>query len=209
MTAVLDAPAQAAAPRPAPVPRRTKALVAVLVLASVALLAVAGVRAAAGTTRFGTVSPVFGGSAPVVTLPTYGPQGMHVVGYEHGATAQLTLPIRNDGLLPVTVTSVTLGGGVAPLLQVREVTGLPLSIPPGETGRLDVTAELANCKYFHEREVQNYAGVDLGFSTLGQEGTRTVAFDRPLMVHSPMIVGCPDRLLNRQGNDRSDLTDAA
>jgi hypothetical protein len=29
------------------------------------------------------------------------------------------------------------------------------------------------------------------------------------MVHSPMIVGCPDRQLDRQGNDRSDLTDAA
>jgi hypothetical protein len=80
---------------------------------------------------------------------------------------------------------------------------------PGETGRFEVTAVLGNCKFFHEREVQNFSSIDLGFSVLGQEGTRTVALDRPLMVHSPMIVGCPDRLLNRQGNDRSDLTDAA
>ena len=209
MTAVLDAPAQQAPGRAAPVPRRTRALVALLALSAVALLALAGVRAAAGATRFDAISPVFGGSAPVVTLSTYGPQGMHVVGYEHGATALLTLPVRNDGPLPVTVTSVSLSGGVAPLLQVQGVEGLPMSLRPGETGRLDVTTVLANCKFFHEREVQNYAGVDLGFSTLGHNGTRTVAFDRPIMVHSPMIVGCPDRLLDRQGNDRSDLTGAA
>ena len=119
------------------------------------------------------------------------------------------MPVRNDGPLPVTVTSAAIGGGVAPLLAVRDVAGLPLSLGPGETGTLDVTAELANCRYYHEREVQNYAGVELGFSVLGGSGTQTVTFDRPLMVHSPMIVGCPDRLLNRQGNDRKDLTGAA
>jgi hypothetical protein len=28
------------------------------------------------------------------------------------------------------------------------------------------------------------------------------------MVHSPMIVGCPDRKLNRQADDRTDLSGA-
>jgi hypothetical protein len=183
-----------------------------LVVAAVALLALAGLRTAAGATSLSAGTAAFGGTAPVVTLPDYGPQGMHVVGYEHGATTRITVPVRNDGLLPVTVTSAALDGGVAPLLAVREVAGLPLTLGPGETGKVDVTAELANCRYFHEREVQNYAGVELRFDVLGGlggQGTQTVAFDRPLMVHSPMIVGCPDRLLNRQGNDRSDLTDAA
>jgi hypothetical protein len=209
VTAVLPAPVASGRLAPPPVTRRRRVLVAVLVLGAVALLVLAGLRAAAGATRFETGSPAFAGTAPAVTLPTYGRQGMYVVGYEHGATVRLTLPIRNAGLLPVTVTSVALGGGAAPLLQTRAVAGLPLSLGPGQTGRLEVTAELGNCKFFHEREVQNYPGVDLGFSLLGQAGTLSVAFDRPILVHSPMIVDCPDRLLDREANDRSDLTNAA
>ena len=56
--------------------------------------------------------------------------------------------------------------------------------------------------------MQNYPTVAVGFTVLGRAGTREVPYDRPLMVRSPMIVGCPDRLLDRQGNDRSDLVDA-
>ena len=186
---------------------RRRALAAVAVAA--ALAGAGTVRAAPAVADLAPVVPRFDGAVPVQTLVAYGERGMHVVGYEHGATTRITVPVRNDGRLPVTVTSAALGGGVAPLLAVREVTGLPLALGPGETGTLDVTAELGNCRYYHEREVQNYAGVELGFRVLGGAGTQTVAFDRPLMVHSPMIVGCPDRLLNRQGNDRSDLTDAA
>jgi hypothetical protein len=120
----------------------------------------------------------------------------------------MTLPVRNSGPLPVTVTSLDLGGGVAPLLAVRGVEGLPLSLGAGETGTVEVTAELANCRFFHEREVQLYEDVTLGFSVLGRDSTRTVAYDSPLMVHSPMIVGCPDRKLNRQADDRTDLSGA-
>jgi hypothetical protein len=131
------------------------------------------------------------------------------VGYEHGVTTRMSLPISNTGLLPVTVTSVDLGGGVAPLLEVREVTGLPLSIGGGDTGTVELTVELANCRYFHEREVQHYASLDIGFSVLGREGSRSVSYDRPLLVHSPMIIGCPDRKLDRQADNRRDLTGSA
>ena len=205
MTALLEAPPEVTPAPRRPAPRRALVLVAGLAAAAVALLVVAGLNAASGAVRIAPVTPAFGGDAPQVTLPTYGLQGMHVVGYEHGATAQLTLPITNDGLLPMTVTSVDLGGGVAPLLEVSGVQGLPLSVPPGATREVEVTATLANCKYFHEREVQNYPSVRIGFSVLGQDGVRDVPYDRPLMVHSPMIVGCPDRLLDRQANNRSDL----
>ena len=41
-----------------------------------------------------------------------------------------------------------------------------------------------------------------------QTAATTVAFDRPLTVHSPMVVGCPDRLLDRQADDRTDLVAA-
>lgn len=208
MTAVLDAPAQMPAPRRVSSRRRSGWLIAVLLLGAVAMLALAVLSAAPGLTRFEQVAPVFGGTAPVVTLPDYDVGGTYVVGYEHGATARLTLPVRNSGPLPVTVTSVDLGGGVAPLLDVRDVTGLPMALGPGETGRLEVTAVLANCRFFHEREVQYYEQVELGFSVLGQQSSRSVALDRTLLVHSPMIVGCPERKLNRQADNRSDLTGA-
>jgi hypothetical protein len=189
--------------------RRSRLLVAVLALGAVLLLALGGLRAAESSLQLGPVTPAFSGSAPAVTLPTYGAQGMHVVGYEHGATTRISLPIRNRGLLPLTITSVDLRGGVAPLLVVQEVAGLPMSLRPGQAGTVEVTAELANCRFFHEREIQNYAGFDLGVSLLGQSRTRYVEYDRPLMVHSPMIVGCPERQLNRQADNRSDLTGAA
>lgn len=38
--------------------------------------------------------------------------------------------------------------------------------------------------------------------------TRFVPYDRLVMVHSLMIVGCPERKLNRQADNRSDLTRA-
>ena len=183
-------------------------LVAALVLGAVALLGLAGLRAAPGAVRFADVAPAFGGTAPEVTLPDYGVRGMHVVGYEHGASARLSLPIHNTGPLPITVDAVDLRAGVAPLLAVHEVSGLPLSVAPGRTGTVTMTAELANCRFFHERQVQNYAGLEIGFSVLGRRGSRWVAFDRPLMVHSPMIIGCPDRLLDRQADDRTDLVTA-
>ena len=209
MTSVLDAPPQRRVAGGSPHLRSTRMLVALLVVGSLVLLTMSVLRTLPGTARFDAVAPVFGGSAPLVTLPTYGPKGTYVVGYEHGAGSRMTLPITNTGLLPLTVTSVSIGGGVAPLLAVREVEGLPLSLGAGETATLDVTAELTNCKYFHEREVQIYPGVELGFSVLGQEGTRAVDFDRPIMVRSPMIVGCPDRVLDRQANNRTDLIGAA
>ena len=208
MTAVLEAPAGAPAGDTRRATWRTRALVLLLALGAILLLLLAGFRAAQESVRFAPVTPVFGGSAPAVTLPTYGVQGMYVVGYEHGSTARITLPIRNRGPFPITVESLELRGGVAPLLAVQEVGGLPLSLGPGETGRVEITAELANCRFFHEREVQNFAGVHARVSLLGQESTRHIAFDRPIMVHSPMIVGCPERLLNREANDRSDLTGA-
>lgn len=204
MTALLDAapaaPATASPPR-----RRTGLLLAVLLAGAVALLAVAVLRAAPGTVSFGPVTPTFTGTAPLVTLPDYGPQGTYVLGYEHGATTRMSLPISNTGPLPVTVTSVDLGGGLAPLLAVREVRGLPLAIDAGETGTVEVTVELANCRFFHEREVQNYTALDVGFSVLGRHGGRPVNFDRPILVHSPMIIGCPDRTLDRNDDARSDL----
>jgi len=162
------------------------------------------VVAAPRSVSFAPVVPRIVG-APVVSVPEYGVRGATIVGYEHRASAEIALPVRNEGRLPVTLTSVTLGGGPAPLLAVRAVAGLPVTLWPGRSGTVTVTADLINCRYFHEREQQTYDGATFGGSVLGRDIETRVLFDRPVLVRSPMIVGCPDRKLNRQADDRTGL----
>jgi hypothetical protein len=179
-----------------------------LLLGVALLAALAGggvVTAAPAVVELAPVTPAFSGDVPTATLPSYGARGMHVVGYEHGRTSRMTLTLRNTGPLPMTVTSLAMGDDVAPLLAVAAVRGLPLDLGPGERGELVVDAVLGNCRFTHERQVETHDGVRLGFRVLGSSGVRDVPFDRPLLVHSPMIVGCPDRKLNRQADNRKDL----
>jgi hypothetical protein len=150
----------------------------------------------------------FAGEAVVVTVPEYGPRGTHVVDYRYGADLSITVPLRNDGALPVEVTSVATGAGVLPLLEVTSVEGLPLSLAPGEQGEVVLRSVLTHCAYYHEREVQNVRdlvlAVDVGVGPLSRPAGLVLPLDRPLLVHSPMIVGCPDRTIDRQADNRSD-----
>ena len=183
-------------------------LLAVVALAA-ALAGAGAVRAAPAAVSFAPVEPSFSGAVPTATLPSYGARGMHVVAYEHGATTQVTLSLRNTGPLPVTLTALSVDGGVAPLLSFADVQGLPLELAPGESGSVRVDARLGNCRFTHERQVETHEAVRVAFRVLGVPAQRQVAFDRPLLVHSPMIVGCPDRKLNRQADNRVDLTRAS
>jgi hypothetical protein len=204
VTAVLEAPAQTTGPTTVGRPARrwpARALAATAVLSglvwSTLLWAPSTLDVAAGDTRFG-------GSADVVSLEHYGARGTHVIDYRHGADVTITVPLRNDGALPVTVTSVATGAGVFPLLAVRATPGLPLSIGPGEQADVVLEAVLGNCRYYHEREVQNVDALVVTTEVLGRSASIAVALDSPLLIHSPMIVGCPDRQLDRQAYDRSD-----
>ncbi len=144
--------------------------------------------------------------APYVVVPEYGLKGAGIVGYAHGAAVAVEVPVRNEGRLSMTVTSVELvGGGPAPLLALAQEPGLSVSVPAGQTRTLTLRGVLGNCRYFHEREMTTHDHVALGVRVLGRETQRQVLLDRPLMVRSPMIVGCPDRKLNRQADNRSDL----
>jgi hypothetical protein len=211
VTAVLTLPpatADAAGPRSRRRDRgrRATAVLAVVLLVgglvwSALLWAPSTAEVAAGTTRFA-------GSAAVVTVPEYGLRGTHIVPYDGGAELSITVPVRNDGPLPLTVTSAATGSGVLPLLEVRAVDGLPLALAPGQEGEVLLHAVLANCGYYHEREVQNLhglvLGVDVGVGPLSRATTLTVPLDRPILVKSPMIVKCQERKINRQANNRSD-----
>jgi hypothetical protein len=185
--------------------RRRWPLVLAAAVAVVGLLWSAALVLAPGTTELSAGTTALSGAAPLRTVPEYGARGMHVVGYAHGAGLDLRVPLRNDGPLPVTVTRASTGAGAFPLLAVT-AEGLPLSLAPGGTGELVLRGVLGNCAYYHEREAQDVSALVLEVRPdLPLAGTTTtvVPLDRPVFVRSPMIVRCPDRLLDRQARDRS------
>lgn len=200
---LLLAAAPAASPSAAPRPRHWL-LPLVALLAVLVGLAASVVLAAPGLVSFAAVAPRAEG-APYITVPEYGAKGAYILGYEHGGQVRMTLPVTNAGRLPVTLTSVDLGGGPAPLLAVRGVQGLPVTIWPGHTAVVTVAAVLTNCRYYHERALEIFDGVTVGFRSLGRAGTRTAAYDRPILLKAPMLVGCPGRKLDRSAENRSDL----
>jgi hypothetical protein len=202
VTAVLEAPATAAeGQRPAARGRGRTVVAALLLLIGVlwsfALWVPATVDLSAGSTSFR-------GAAQVVTVPAYGARGTHVIDYRHGAQVEVVVPLRNDGPLPVTVRSVTADAGVLPLLALSTGDALPVVVAPGEQREVVLRGVLGNCAHYHERQVQNLDGVQVAVEVLGRDATREVALDRPLLVHSPMIVGCPDRTLTRNDDARAD-----
>ena len=201
MTLLLEAPAEDVVNSPTRHRSRLPLMCLLLVVAGLSATALVAVPRAAS---FAPVSPRAVG-APWVTVPEYGAKGAYVLGYEHEARVRLTVPIRNTGRLPITVTSVDLGGGVAPLVAVDAVDGLPLRLGPGSSADVVLRARMTNCRYYHERALEIFAGVAVGFSSFGRTGMRTVAFDRPIMVKGPMLVGCPGRKLDRSAENRRDL----
>lgn len=172
---------------------------------AVAAAGVAGITTSVvpGTASFAVGAPTFTGEAVVVGIASFGERGTDVVDYRDGATVRLALPVTNTGRLPARITSVDLGGQHLPLLSVVGGSG-PVTVGPGSTTRVELVGVLGNCRYYHEREMSTYADVRLRFDVLGRSGERTVALPRPMVVHSPMIVGCPDRKLNRQALNRRD-----
>ena len=206
MTAVLEAPAVPAPPSSGG-RRRLRGVVPAAVLALLGLAATALLVWAPTTVDLSAGRTAFAGGTEVTTVPDYGPRGTHVVDYRDGEELKITVPVRNDGPLPVTVEDASTGAGVLPLLDVREVVGLPLRLGAGESGELVVRAVLGNCVHYHERQVQNVDALSLVVRPalpLAGERTVPVPLDRPLLVHSPMIVGCPDRTVDRNDDHRSD-----
>ncbi|HWH27498.1 MAG TPA: hypothetical protein VNU26_00815, partial [Mycobacteriales bacterium] len=58
---------------------------------------------APGTVDLAAGEPRVEGDGPVRSVPEYGPGGTTVIGYRHGQQVQITVPLRNEGPLPVTV----------------------------------------------------------------------------------------------------------
>lgn len=177
---------------------------AALIGAAALTTAVAGVAAAmpSHVTAFTLAELRLGGQTPVTTLASYGARGTDVVTYQHGASLTMVADVRNDGPLAATVTGLDLGGERLPLLSVRSGVA-DTELAPGQSRRFEVRLQLDNCRYYHEREVSTYDNLRVHFRVVGGTGTRLVRLARPLVVHSPMIVGCPDRKLDRTADNRT------
>jgi hypothetical protein len=157
--------------------------------------------------RFVGGAPVtFAGDSDVVTLPRFGDRGAHVLAYHHGEQLDFSFPIENAGRLPLTLETIRMSDEARSMLQVERVTvdgrPLPLQLDAGASAAVRVTARYTNCRYYHEREVEVFRSAIVGSTVLGMAMTRQAAFDYDLVLHSPMIVGCPDRTLDRNDDRR-------
>jgi hypothetical protein len=182
--------------------RRSAPAVAAVAVA----LGVSGYLAAPSLVWFADgIAPVVPDDA-AVSVPSYGERGSEILGYQHAQIVTVTFPLTNEGILPVTVTDVRLTDEPRPLVDVTMVSGngrrLPAVVFAGETIRIELRARFDHCRYYHEREMQTLSGAVVHGRTLGRVARGHAEFNRPFIVHSPMIVGCPDRTLRRDDDVR-------
>jgi hypothetical protein len=176
-------------------PRRRRLLVLAGLGAVVVLLAWASAP------RWGVRIPSelglrIGGEARVLTLPEFGVRGSYVLDYVDGADVAIDVPMHNDGVLGMTVTGVQLSEEPRPLLELVGVDR-NVHVPAGGQALLSLRARLTNCAYYHEREVARYVSATVTYEVLGRQATRVVPLEHDLVVHAPMIVGCPNGKLDR------------
>lgn len=135
-------------------------------------------------------------------VPGYGPSGTYALNYRYGETVTLTIPLANASAVPWRITSVELVEPAYPLLE--PVSGLagPVDLSPFEETSAELVLEFSNCRYYHERANNTYDQVRVSGSVLGREVTRTVRLATPLVVHSQVILNCPERTFERYDDRR-------
>lgn len=129
-------------------------------------------------------------------VPEYGATGAYGLHYRHHDAVTLTVPLRNEGPLPLRVSDAGLDVGRFPLL-VQTGDNLPLTIGPWSDGDLELTFRFDNCRYYHERSAATWDRVLVEGSTLGRRFEEEVRFAYPVVLHGQVILDCPDRTLRR------------
>lgn len=135
-----------------------------------------------------------------LAVPEFGAVGTFFLSYQHGGSVTVTVPVSNDGPVPVTVSDVHLDLPDYSLVEESSTTGLPLELPPFADGSVELTLTYGNCRYYHERAVEEIDAARVAGTALGRSFERTVRLHRPLAVHAQVILDCPDRTLVR-GDD--------
>lgn len=166
---------------------------AALVVAG-ALVAVAGAALLFASLRGpALVTPRFSGGDAVAiewgNAEAWGQPGSWVLDYRDGTTMTMAVPWSGG-----PVAEAWLGAGPVDLATIIDTDVV------GE--ELVATITFDGCDYFHERELQAYPTMTV---VSADGGTTQLTFDRPLLVRSPMLWQCPDRTIDRDARNRSDL----
>jgi hypothetical protein len=191
----LDVPAVAGdanqSARVALVSRRSPLGRRLLAVAGVAAIIAGGTMVAAGLRGDpDRVAMQFGGDPFAVQsswgdADLFGVPGSWVVPYGHGSIITMHVPWDGE-----QIADAWFDEDEPSLFIVDSVT------QTADEVQLQLT--MGNCRYFHERELDMFAGVHL---VAADGDTTELLFDRPVIVHSPMLWGCPDRSVDR-GDDR-------
>lgn len=132
-------------------------------------------------------------------VPEYGEAGTYALHYRHGEEVTISVPVSNDGPLPLRLSAADLDSGSLPLL-VQVGDNLPVRLGPWDDAELELTFRFDNCRHYHERSAATWDHVAVGGSVLGRDFAREIAFTSPLALHGQVINNCPDRTLTR-GDD--------
>lgn len=139
----------------------------------------------------------FDDGATHLTVEGFDERGLYSLRYVHGEDAEVRVPVRNDGWLPTTVTAIALDGRPAPMIEPVGTAGTPVELAPGEEATLVVRVRFDNCEYYTERAMDVYDEVAVSSRTAGVATSTQVALDHALVVRSPMMTTCPDRVSDR------------
>ncbi|MGB0190518.1 MAG: hypothetical protein ACPF9W_06075 [Nocardioides sp.] len=199
---VLDRPRDATAPLPPGQPAGRGRHRLRLWVAAVLVLVLGGWLLAPYAVRVAPPGVALDADAGLM-VEGYGPAGTFALDYRFGEQVLVTVPIANDSPVPLRVESVELVEPAYPLMEPVPDGAVvePFTLLPGQSGEVDLTFEFTNCRYYHERANNAYEQVRVAGSVLGRPVTRTVDLAVPLVVHSQVILNCPDRTLVR-GDDR-------
>lgn len=139
----------------------------------------------------------FDAEATHLTVEGFDDRGVYSLRYVHGDEAEVRVPVRNDGWLSTTVTSVSFDGRPAPMIDPIGTDGTPVELSPGEEATLTVRVRFDNCEYYTERAMDVYEAVTVTSRTAGIASSTPVVLDHALVVRSPMMTTCPDRVSDR------------
>ncbi|MBW3621564.1 MAG: hypothetical protein KY461_15075 [Actinobacteria bacterium] len=189
-------------------PRRSWPVAVVVLAVAMAVAAVV-----VSTVTVASAGPVTAIGTEVTSVPEFGERGSLVLLYHDGREVTYTFPLRNDGWLPVTVTDVALTAPEERPLLVPTGLGLdgpdgatapflPFRLGPGETRTVVIEGLLDNCEYHTERAVHLVGHHVVHLRAGGVATTRSVALDDEVVVRSPTIRRCPDRVMDRSAFTR-------
>lgn len=132
-------------------------------------------------------------------VPGYGDDGTFALHYRHHDEVTLTVPIRNNGPVPITIDDARIDDAPLPLL-VSAGDNLPIDVGPWDQSDLELTFRFDNCRYYHERSADTWDRVWVEGSVLGRGFDDVVELSYPIALHGQVIGTCPDRTLIR-GDD--------